>query len=379
VDLGGRSIRTWTYDGRLPGQEIRVKAGEVIRAQLSNRLPSATTVHWHAWRCATTLTASPMSPSGRSRPGPRTPMSSPPRNPGTYWFHPHSGTQLDRGLYAPLIVDDPAETLAYDTEWVVVLDDWLDGVTGTPEQVPGRTQPRQVRDGLGQPGQPGHERHGRYGWHGHGRRPGEPDARHGRERFSGSWGHQPAARRRRRGRALPVLSDQRTARRQPRTFSARPEHGYGSGSSTPAGTPRSGWRWPGIGMTVTHTDGFPVQHTQTDALTDRDGGTLRRAGHRRVRSVSAGGARRGKERLGPRHPAHQQDGGHPQGRAGGRPSWTAISPATVTAPGRYRPVCPPRSPTGTIRLELTGGMMKVRLGDQRPQIRPKTAHGGAVR
>jgi FtsP/CotA-like multicopper oxidase with cupredoxin domain len=29
--------------------------------------------------------------------------------PGTYWFHPHVGVELDRGLYAPLIVEDPAE------------------------------------------------------------------------------------------------------------------------------------------------------------------------------------------------------------------------------------------------------------------------------
>lgn len=56
-------------------------------------------------------------------------------DPGTYWFHPRSGVQLGRGLYAPLIVEDPKEPLSYDKEWVVVLDDWLDGTrsicTGT--------------------------------------------------------------------------------------------------------------------------------------------------------------------------------------------------------------------------------------------------------
>ncbi len=54
-------------------------------------------------------------------------------DPGTYWFHPHHGLQLDRGLYAPLIVDDPAEPLHYDTEQLIVIDDWLDGGTSTPE------------------------------------------------------------------------------------------------------------------------------------------------------------------------------------------------------------------------------------------------------
>ncbi|MFT2622166.1 multicopper oxidase family protein, partial [Escherichia coli] len=45
------------------------------------------------------------------------------------------GVQIDRGLYGALIVDDPHEPLIYDDEWVIVLDDWLDGVTSTPEKV----------------------------------------------------------------------------------------------------------------------------------------------------------------------------------------------------------------------------------------------------
>src|SRR5439155_20376954 len=44
----------------------------------------------------------------------------------THWLHPDVGRQLERGLYAPLIVDDPADPGDYDTEWIVVLDDWLD-------------------------------------------------------------------------------------------------------------------------------------------------------------------------------------------------------------------------------------------------------------
>jgi FtsP/CotA-like multicopper oxidase with cupredoxin domain len=58
-------------------------------------------------------------------------------------FHPHVGLQLDRGLYAALLVDDPAELGAYDHEAVVVLDDWTDGVGPTPE----RLQARLARQG----------------------------------------------------------------------------------------------------------------------------------------------------------------------------------------------------------------------------------------
>ena len=54
---------------------------------------------------------------------------------GTYWAHSHVGTQLDRGLYLPLIVEDPDERADYDDELVVVIDDWIDGTGTTPDQV----------------------------------------------------------------------------------------------------------------------------------------------------------------------------------------------------------------------------------------------------
>ena len=44
-------------------------------------------------------------------------------DPGSHWLHPHTGRQLDRGLYAPFTVEDPAEPGGYDAEWVLVLDD----------------------------------------------------------------------------------------------------------------------------------------------------------------------------------------------------------------------------------------------------------------
>ena len=56
-----------------------------------------------------------------------------PPDAGTFFFHPHVGVQLDRGLYAPLIVEPRTETLDYDREAVLMLDDWLDGIDGTPD------------------------------------------------------------------------------------------------------------------------------------------------------------------------------------------------------------------------------------------------------
>src|SRR5207249_6000297 len=135
VDLGGPVVRTWSYDGMVPGPVIRVTKGDIVRATFTNRVAQPTTVHWHGVALrnnmdGTLVTQLPI------RPGAAFTYQFRASEPGTYWYHPHIGAQQDRGLYGMLIVDDPAEPGAYDQEWLVVIDDWLDGVRGyTPDKV----------------------------------------------------------------------------------------------------------------------------------------------------------------------------------------------------------------------------------------------------
>ncbi len=135
VDLGGVRPQTWSYGGQVPGAPIRVSAGEVVRATIDNTLPTETSVHWHGIALRNDMdgvagvTQRPVESGGRFT------YEFTAARPGTYWLHPHVGAQLDRGLYAPVIVDDPREPLAYDEDWIIVIDDWLDGVTGTPDDV----------------------------------------------------------------------------------------------------------------------------------------------------------------------------------------------------------------------------------------------------
>ena len=136
VDLGGPTVHTWTYGGRLPGATIRVAAGEVLEAVIANHLPQATTVHWHGIPIRNDMDGVPNVTQRPVAPGADFTYRFTVQRPGTYWLHPHMGLQQDRGLYAALVVEDPREPLAYDREWVVVLDDWVDGVDGsTPDGV----------------------------------------------------------------------------------------------------------------------------------------------------------------------------------------------------------------------------------------------------
>jgi len=135
VDLGGKIVSTWTYGGRLPGQPLRVRAGEQVKATVLNRLPADTSVHWHGVALRNDADGVPHVTQDPIASGAQYTYQFTARQPGTFWLHPHTGVQLDRGLYAPLIVDDPGEPLRYDHEWIVVVDDWLDGVTGTPDDM----------------------------------------------------------------------------------------------------------------------------------------------------------------------------------------------------------------------------------------------------
>jgi FtsP/CotA-like multicopper oxidase with cupredoxin domain len=147
VDLGGPVVATWSYGGQIPGPEIRVRKGKVIQALLANRLPAATTVHWHGVAIRNNMDGVPGMTQAPVAPDAQHTYRFAVAQAGTYWYHPHVGVQLDRGLYGPLIVEDPDEPAGYDHEWTVVLDDWIDGTGYTPDQVLAAL--RQGMSGMG--------------------------------------------------------------------------------------------------------------------------------------------------------------------------------------------------------------------------------------
>lgn len=134
VELGSRRASTWTFNDTLPGPEIRLKQGQPVRIRVDNDLPQPTSVHWHGIRLQNASDGVPGFTQDPIPPGGSHLYTFTPPDAGTYFFHTHVGTQLDRGLYGALIVEPRREELSYDREAVLVLDDWLDGVAGTPDK-----------------------------------------------------------------------------------------------------------------------------------------------------------------------------------------------------------------------------------------------------
>ncbi|WP_330461303.1 multicopper oxidase family protein [Streptomyces sp. NBC_00820] len=265
LDLGGRQVRTWAYQDSLPGPLVRVTSGDVLSLTLANRLPATTTLHSHGIRLRCDMDGVPGLTQSEIASGADFNYRFTVPHPGTYLIHSHVGMQPDRGLYAPLIVDDPKERLAYDKEWIIVLDDWLDGVdSSTPDKVLDQLKPGMAGGmGMGMGMGPGGGRPGPGGTAGphasHTKKATGPDRRlhNSRSRLL----HSEAG-----SVAYPLyLANGRTPS-HPTMFRCRPGDRVririiNAGSDTAFRVALGGHS-----MTVTHTDGYPVVQKQTDAL-----------------------------------------------------------------------------------------------------------------
>ncbi|WP_219942090.1 multicopper oxidase family protein [Iamia sp. SCSIO 61187] len=131
--IEGAEVETWAFNGAVPGPEVRVQAGDIVRAEVRNELPEPLTIHWHGIALRNDMDGVPDLTQDAIEPAETFTYEFTAPDPGTYFFHPHTGTQLDRGLYAPFIVEDPSQPGGDDV--VVMIDDWVDGTGRTPDDV----------------------------------------------------------------------------------------------------------------------------------------------------------------------------------------------------------------------------------------------------
>ncbi len=133
----GKIIKAMTYNGQVPGPEIRVREGERVRVVLKNELQEPTTVHWHGVDVPNAMDGVPGITQKPVQPGETFVYEFEARPSGTRWYHTHFRgenklDQLDLGLAAPLIIEPAApEPFPFDREYTLVLDDWATG-TGRP-------------------------------------------------------------------------------------------------------------------------------------------------------------------------------------------------------------------------------------------------------
>jgi FtsP/CotA-like multicopper oxidase with cupredoxin domain len=134
VDVGrGLTASVLTFNGTVPGPELRMKVGDTVIIHFKNQIAHNTGIHWHGIELAnasdgTPLTQNQVPPNGEFL------YKFTVNRPGIYWYHPHhhsSTNQVFKGLYGSLIVTDPNEAAlqasgvipaAVDTRTVVFSD-----------------------------------------------------------------------------------------------------------------------------------------------------------------------------------------------------------------------------------------------------------------
>ena len=147
--LPGVRVTAWTYNGLLPGPELRIPYGQRVRVEVRNELPEPTTVHWHGLAVPNAadgvpdVTQKPIEPgetytyefraipAGRDSEG------------GTFFYHSHfdEDRQVGLGLSGALVIEPP-KAPRYDLERTLMLAEWnLDPATGA-------TRPPMEMEGM---------------------------------------------------------------------------------------------------------------------------------------------------------------------------------------------------------------------------------------
>lgn len=129
--LPGVTTTAVTFNGTVPGPVIRVTEGDAVEIVVANKLSEATSIHWHGLHVpndqdgVSGVTQDPIAAGATYTYQFTAPHA------GTFMYHahgPNSREQIDRGLYAPFIIDPAgSETLEVDKEVTLTIGNWMVG------------------------------------------------------------------------------------------------------------------------------------------------------------------------------------------------------------------------------------------------------------
>jgi FtsP/CotA-like multicopper oxidase with cupredoxin domain len=106
LNSSGLLANAYTFNGTIPGPELRMRAGDTVIIHFTNHLPRPMSIHWHGIELdnandGTVVTQNPVTPGATF-----TYRFIVPR-PGVFWYHPHAmpSNPEFKGLYGTLIVE----------------------------------------------------------------------------------------------------------------------------------------------------------------------------------------------------------------------------------------------------------------------------------
>jgi FtsP/CotA-like multicopper oxidase with cupredoxin domain len=125
----GKTVEAWTYNGVVPGPEIRVTEGDRVRVHVKNNLNESTAVHWHGLIVPNDQDGVPFLTQPPIKPGEEYTyeFTAQEGNAGTHMYHSHnnSAKQVTMGLLGAFIIEpkDPSTRPSFDKEYSIILND----------------------------------------------------------------------------------------------------------------------------------------------------------------------------------------------------------------------------------------------------------------
>jgi FtsP/CotA-like multicopper oxidase with cupredoxin domain len=123
-------LTTVAYNGQVPGPLIRLKEGQPVTVEVTNRTDRPEVVHWHGLFLPPTIDGAmeegtpPIAPAASVR------YTFTPKPAGFRWYHTHTMAMGDLtraqygGQHGPLMIEPRDNPGRYDQEFILVLHDW---------------------------------------------------------------------------------------------------------------------------------------------------------------------------------------------------------------------------------------------------------------
>jgi len=123
----GKTIAAMTYNGTVPGPEIRVIEGDRVRIVVTNEMAQSTVVHWHGVIVPNDMDGVPFLTQPLIKPGETFTYEFTAKNPGSHMYHSHHNAleQVTKGLLGPFIIEpaDPSQDPEFDSDYTLILND----------------------------------------------------------------------------------------------------------------------------------------------------------------------------------------------------------------------------------------------------------------
>lgn len=126
VNFTGKPRTALAVNESIPAPTLTFHEGDLARIHVTNALKEEASIHWHGMLIPNRMDGVPFVTFPPIKPGATFDYVFPIRQHGTFWYHSHTGLQLQRGVYGALRILPKRGGVSGEIDRTVVLSDWMD-------------------------------------------------------------------------------------------------------------------------------------------------------------------------------------------------------------------------------------------------------------